>query len=199
MFDKDNHTQIQNLTQLNAKLAGLVPALVPPPPYNLGTFATLGANTAMLDAAIGASNFNLYDSLTSADLVLALQTPLAALVNTHPAVFQYDTHGDKHFPGGPQGTKFNAGGVVQATKASINPLLTGLINPHRGRIRRDANGHNQTYYLTDSAKPWTVNGPNLCIQVDYVYQPESFGYHGYPDAVPVFTLSRTKGGAAIPL
>ena len=101
MFDKDNHTQIQNFIQLNAKLAELVPALVP---HNLATFATLGANTAMLDAAIGASNFNLYNSLTSADLVLALQTPLAALVNTHPAVFQYDTHGDKHFPGGPQGT-----------------------------------------------------------------------------------------------
>ena len=200
MFDKDNHTAIRNLAGLNTALAGLVPALVPPPPYTLATFATLGANAAILDAAIAASTFNLYDYLTLADLLLALQNPLAALVNTHPAVFEYDTHGDKHFPPSGNGTQFNAAGGVQATKPSINPLLTGLINPHRGRIRRDANGRNQTYHLTDFPKAWTANGPNLCIQVDYVYAPrEYFGYHGYPDAMAVFTLSRTKGGAAIPM
>ena len=200
MFDRDNQTQNNNLVQLNAALAGVVPALLPAPPYNLANFPTPGANTAMLDAVIEASNFNLYDYLTFADLQLLVQGLLADGVNTHPIEFHYATHGDRHFPAGRAGsTKFNHTQLVRATTQIINPLLIELINPHRGRIRRDAAGNDRSYYLTDREKPWTkTNGPNLCIQADYFFQPERIVFHGYPDSVQVFCLSRHKGGASIP-
>lgn len=191
MFDKDNSTRLNTLTQLNVALNNLVP---PIPALTLVGMAAPGATTAMLDSVIAADGTNLYDSIVSADLP-DLATPLRELVNTHPIAFQYDVHGDKHFPGGPAGTKFVMG---NATKATVNTYLQNKINPLRGRIRRDANGVARTYYLTEG--PGQYTGQNkLTVQVDYTPAPERITFHGYPDGgVTVYSLSRTKGGAAIP-
>lgn len=191
MFDKDNSTRLNTLAALNAALANLNPAL---PALTLVGMAAPGATTAMLDSLVAADNTNLYDSMTAADLP-DLATPLRALVNTHPITFQYDPHGDKHFPNGPKGTKFVMG---NATKGTVNTYLQNKIDPLRGRIRRDANGVTRTYYLTEGPGQYT-GAMKLTVQVDYTASPEKITFHGYPDAgVTVYSLSRTKGGAAIP-
>jgi hypothetical protein len=192
MFDKDNSTRLNTLTALNAALGNLNPAI---PGLTLVGMAAPGATAAMLDSLIAADNTNLYDSMTAADLP-DLATPLRALVNTHPIAFQYDTHGDKHFPGGPAGTKFVMG--TTGTKAIVNTYLQNKINPLRGRIRRDANGVARTYYLTEGPGQYTGSA-KLTVQVDYTASPEKITFHGYPDAgVTVYSLSRSKGGPAIP-
>lgn len=189
MFDKDHSTPLTTLAALNAALNALNP---PVPALMLVGMGAPGATVAMLDSLIAADNTNLFDSMTAADLP-DLATPLRQLVSTYPIAFQYDTHGDKHFPGGPPGTKF-----VQGSKAAVNPYLQNKINLLRGRIRRDANGVTRTYYLTEGPGQYTGT-MKLTVQVDYTPSPEKITFHGYPDnSVTVYSLSRTKGGAAIP-
>lgn len=191
MFDKDNSTRLNTLAALNAALGNLNP---PIQALTLVGMVAPGATTAMLDSLIAADNTNLYDSMTAADLP-DLATRLRALVNTYPIAFQYDTHGDKHFPGGPPGTKFVMG---IANKATVNTYLQNKIDPLRGRIRRDANGIARTYYLTEGPGQYT-GSKKLTVQVDYTPSPERITFHGYPDdSVTVYSLSRTKGGPAIP-
>jgi hypothetical protein len=152
---------------------------------------TIGTTIAILNAVIAANAMTLYNGIKRADVINAIKPPLAVAINNTPLAYTYDTHGDKHFPGGPQGTKFTG------TAAVINPQLVNLIRPQVGRIRRDANGSNQTYYLTTGPTPYT-GGQQLAIQVDYqVGPPETITYHGYPRAVAVIGLSRTLGGAPI--
>lgn len=191
MFDKDNSTRLNTLAALNAALGQLVP---PIQALTLVGMGAPGATTAMLDSLIEADNTNLYDSMT-ADELPDLKTPLRALVNTHPITFEYDPHGDKHFPGGSPGTKFVMG---KANKATVNTYLQNKINPLRGRIRRDANGILRTYYLTEGPGQYT-NGKKLTVQLEYTPSPEKITFHGYPDdSVTVYSLSRSKGGTAIP-
>ncbi len=191
MFDKDNSTQLNTLAALNGALALLNP---PIPALTLVGMGAPGATTAMLDSVIAVDNTNLYDTMTAADLP-DLATPLRALVNTHPIEFQYDAHGDKHFTKGMPGTKFQMG---TANKATVNTYLQNKINPLRGRIRRDANGVARTYYLTEGPGQYTGT-LKLSVQVDYTPSPEKITFHGYPDAgVTVYSLSRSKGGPAIP-
>lgn len=190
MFDKDASTKITTLVALNAALGQLNP---PAGPLLLVGLAAPGASSAMLDLVIAADNTNLYDGLALADLDLA--PALRNQVNHQPITFQYDTHGDKHFPGGAKGTKFVMG---TASKQTVNTFLQNKINALRGRIRRDANGANRTYYLTEAATTYT-GGKSLTVQIDYVAAPEKIVFHGYPDdGVVIYSLSRSKGGPAIP-
>jgi hypothetical protein len=152
-----------------------------------------GANLAMLDLEIHANGLTLYNGISRAEVLAALKPGLTARVNTHPITYSYDTHGDKHVPGGPAGTKFTASRLV------VNPTLETKIAAQLGRIRRHANGAKRTYYLTDVPTPHT-NGQDLCIQVDYEPWPaEKITYHGYPrGTVTVKGLAVTLGGAPIP-
>jgi len=162
---------------------------------DLSMLQTKGANLLMFDFVIANNATTLYNGIKRGEILTALRPALATRVNTHPLPLTYDVHGDKHFPGGPPGTKFTD------TKAVINPLLVAMITPHTGRIRRDANGKNQTYYLSMPQQPYTaLNGPELAIQVDYLAgPPDSITYHGYPRDVHAFVLSRTLGGLPIPV
>jgi len=190
MFTQDVPAKaIANLNDLNAALMRLNPSISG---ISVSMLETKGATLAMLNTAIAANNTNLYNGMKRAELLTALKAPLAPMVNTFATTFHYDNHGDKHFPGGPPGTKFAMG------KATVNPALETLIGAQLGRIRRDANGQNQSYYYTLGVQPYS-GGKNVCIQVDYTAgPPDSITYHGYPDAsVVVLVLSRSKGGPAI--
>lgn len=189
MIDKDNRTRLNTLNDLNTALFKLKPEVTG---IDMSMFAAPGATLAMLNKAISADNTVLHDGMKRADVLTALKPDLLKLVNTHPAsAYTYDTHGDKHFPGGPDGTKFTAG------KGTVNPKLVNLIKAQIGRIRRDAKGRKQTYYYTLDGIP-ECGGKDLTIQVDYDGLKDSITYHGYPDdSVRVHALSRTKGGSAI--
>lgn len=181
-------SEIDNLTDLNKALFKLTPEITG---VSLSMFETPGANPAMLDQAIADSNLNLYDGIKRKDILDDIKPLLADLVDAHPVTFAYDTHGNKHFPGGPPGTKFTAGQGV------VNPQLEAMIGPLRGRIRRDARGKDQNYYLTSEGIE-ECDGKDLTIQVDYTYATDTITYHGYPDDnVAAYSLSRTKGGADI--
>jgi hypothetical protein len=145
----------------------------------------------MLDHVITNAGTTLYDGMKRSELLTALKPALALRVGAHPITYTYDTHGDKHFPGGPAGTKFTG------TKVAVNPLLVAMIAAQLGRIRRDANGAAQTYYLSAAPQAYT-GGQALAIQVDYTPgPPDSITYHGYPRAVTSYVLSRSLGGAPI--
>jgi hypothetical protein len=192
MFSQDiPQRPITDLNQLNAALMRLNPSISG---ISVSMFQTRGVTLPILNAVIAASPLTLYHGMKRAEVLDALKAPLANAVNTHAITFTYDTHGDKHFPGGPPGTKFTG------SKLTVNPQLVALIQPEVGRIRRDANGRNQTYYLTVTPKPYS-NGMSVCIQVDYSVglTTEGITYHGYPDSsVHVHVLSRTKGGTPVP-
>lgn len=190
MIDKDNISPINNLTELNNALFKLNPQITG---VSLSMFQTPGATLSMLNQAISQNYLVLYNGIKRSDIVNALKAPLATLVNTHPVTaYNYDTHGDKHFPGGTPGTKFSAGSNV------VNPQLIALIQPNVGRIRRDAKGKNQSYYLTTTGIP-QCGGKDLTIQVDFDFESDTITYHGYPDDNVInYSLSRTKNGAAIP-
>jgi hypothetical protein len=181
---------IDNLTKLNPALLLLSPSISG---IDLSMLEVKGASLAMLDAEIQASPCALYNGMKRTEVLTALRPGLAARVDTFPIAYAYDTHGDKHFPGGPAGTKFTAG------QGQVNPTLEAKITPLLGRIRRHANGAVQTYYLTDWPTLHT-GGQDLCIQIDYVPdRPETITYHGYPrGTIPVKCLSTKLGGPAIP-
>ena len=181
---------LTNLTALNNALMRLKPGISG---IDLTMLETKGANRLMLDLVITACHTGLYNSMKRGEVLAALKPLLAARVNTHPITYTYDVHGDKHFDGGPQGTKF------EGTKAHVNPLLTALIAPHVGRIRRHANGKVQTYYLTEPVQTYT-RGQQLAIQVDYTPgPPDNIGFHGYPRDVNAYVLSTTLAGPPIPM
>lgn len=188
MIDKDFHTQINNDAQLQVALGNLVP---PVRGMIAAQYEARGATPAMLNAAIAASNLNLYDGMSRGELLRELRPRVDHEVANTAATYHYDPHGDKHFPGGPPGTKFTAGAAV------VNPILRQIIAAQIARIRRDAHGHNQTYYYTLAGIPQCA-GRDLTIQVDYNYAHDSITYHGYPDdGVLNHSLSRNKNGAPI--
>ncbi len=182
--------QITNLHGLNTALMRLKPSITG---IDLSMFQLKGVSAAMLDAEIAANQFSLYDSLKRGDLLAALKPGLTARVATHPIAYAYDPHGDKHFEGGPAGTKFSA------AKGVVNPFLQQKVAAHLGRIRRHANGKTKTYYLSEAPNQYT-KGMQLAVQVDYEASPvEKITYHGYPRDVVAYVLSETLGGAPIPV
>ena len=180
---------INNLHELNLAMAKLNP---PNTGISVSQLEVKGASLPMLDLEIRANPTTLYNGMKRADVLQALKPGLAARVQTHPITYAYDTHGDKHFEGGPQGTKF------QGAKTVVNPFLVQKIAHELGRIRRHANGQKQTYYLSDAPNQYT-NGQAMAIQVDYEVSPaEKITYHGYPRDVTAYVLSTSLGGAPIP-
>ncbi len=189
MRGKDG-THLPNLHQLNEALRKLSPEITG---ISLDMLETSGANLNLLNIAIDRSPAQLYDSMKRREVLDLLKLPLANLVNTHAATYIYDTHGDKHFPGGPAGTKFTAG------RATVNPLLENLIIPEIGRIRRNAKGRDQSYYLTTGGNAHSGRS-DITIQVDFTFSSDTVTYHGYPDSgVTRYVLSRTKNGEPIGL
>ena len=191
MFDQDQRTQLRTLAELNGAINRLA---TPIPALTLVGMAVPGATNDMLNEVIAADKTALYDTM-GVDELPDLATPLGRLVDSYPIAVEYDPHGDKHFPGGRGGSRFAMG---TDDKSTVNTYLQNKIDPLRGRIRRDANGHTRTYYLTEAPDKYT--GQNkLTVQVDYIFSPEKICFHGYPDSsVTVYSLSRTKGGSAIP-
>jgi hypothetical protein len=185
---------ISDLTQLNQALMRLEPAISG---IDSGMLGVRGATLAMINDEIANNVLTLYDGIKRADVLKAIGPGVTERVDTHPiTTCTDDVHGDKHFPGGLAGTKFTVGAGANAKK-DVNEFLKRMILPLRGRIRRDANGTTQPYYLTERPNDYT-NGQNLVIQVDYVASRDAITFHGYPDAnVRVYSLSRTKGGQHI--
>jgi hypothetical protein len=189
MFTQDQPARrINTLNELNTALLRLNPSISG---IALSMLEVKGASMPMLDAEIARNTLTLYDGIKRTEALAALKPGVVDLVETYGITFAYDPHGDKHFPGGPDGTKF------RGTKAEVNPFIVDMIRPLVGRIRRHANGQNKTYYLTSGPNKYT-NGQAMAVQVDYVYSPEKIGYHGYPRDVTAYTLSETLGGPAIP-
>lgn len=188
MWDK-YHQPITTQVNLNAALSQLVPpvrGMIP------AQYRARGATLQMLDNAIAASNHTLYDTMSRGELLRNLRPLIDNEVTTTVANYVYDNHGDKHFPGGPPGTKFNG------NKNHVNSQLETLIAVQIGRIRRDAKGHDQTYYYT-LAGITECGNKALTIQISYTYNDDTITYHGYPDdSVIAYSLSRTKNGVAIP-
>jgi hypothetical protein len=185
-------TRLNTLTTLNAALANLNPAVAAITLANLGV---PGVTTAMVNAAIAADNNQIYDSITQADVILWYTAALTTAVNTTVPPYTLDAHAiPKHYQGGT--AKWH--NKFTANMATVNPILTTAITAEIGRIRRDANGNNQTYYLIMGHIAQS-QGFNVTIQADYNFAADSVGYHGYPDNnAPVLKLARTKAGAAIP-
>jgi hypothetical protein len=176
------------LANLNTKLAALTPAVT------ALTLADFGNPTAeVLDTVITANESRLYDSISRETVIAFFTDELAAATPAPVAItYAYDTHGDKHFPGGKKGTKFTDG------KSVINPLLEAIIAQNLARITTNAAGANQTYYYTSAGITQCPTGHALVIQIDYEHAANKITYHGYPDrSVTAYTLSRTKGGTAI--
>ncbi|UAJ08652.1 hypothetical protein [Polymorphobacter megasporae] len=189
--NKQPATVLNTLHDLNSALLKLTPSITG---IDTSMLQVPGITIAMLNAEIAANTAALWDGMQRPEVINALKPGLINRVNTTPITMTYDVHGDKHFPGGQPGTKFP---VAAHQKAQVNTAIRALIDPVKGRIRRDAKGKNQTYYLTE--RPTTYTGAmSLVVQVDYIASPESIGYHGYPSAnVPIYTISRTLGGVAI--
>ncbi len=190
MIGKDQKTKIETLNDLNTALLKLSPSITG---IDSSMFQMPATTLAMMNAVIKADTTVLRDGITRAEILNKLKPALLIQINTRPAsAYTYDTHGDKHFPGGSDGSKFTK------DKSTVNPKLVAFITPVLGRIRRDAKGKNQSYYLTNAGIP-ECGGKHLTIQVDFNYANDSIMYHGYPDAsVTVYSLSRAKGGTAIP-
>jgi hypothetical protein len=188
-FGNDHSTQLNSLASLNAALALLNPVVAA---VTLAGVGVAGATAAMLDQVIAANKETLYDQIGQADVIAFYYGALATAVDTQPPTYSYDTHGNKHFPGGPSGTKFSA------SKETVNPQLESLILAQIGRIRRDAAGAKTNYYYT-LAGITQCRGKDLVIQINYNPATDTIDYHGYPDDnVQVRSLSRDKGGQAIP-
>ena len=193
MFDTQRHAghALQDQNSLNRALFGLEPEITG---VSVDMFETPGASRRLLDQAIRQNTTQLYDGMKRVEILEALRPELRQLVNNVLATFTYDTHGDKHFPGGPPGTKFRQGSVA----AVVNPVLEGIITPLVGRIRRDARGANANYYLTQSGIPQCPAGyGHLTIQITFNPASDEINYHGYPDTNVAHSLSRSKGGPAI--
>jgi hypothetical protein len=187
MFDTNNK-QLLNLHDLNEALKNLKPSIAG---IDLSMLGVPGINRNMMNIAVKTCQEHLYHGIKRQDVISLLKKLCNNLVETTQAEYIYDTHGDRHFPGGPPGTKFLSGKTV------VNPKLEEIINPHIGQIRRDANGKEQSYYLTKSGIPECGNS-NLTIQVDFNAATDTITYHGYPDNnVTKYVLSRTKTGPSI--
>jgi hypothetical protein len=191
-FEKDelygNHKELTTLHELNTAINQLTP---PISGIDLSMFQVPGINRKIVDTAIQLCKNSLYDGMKRKEILEFLKTALEEQVSTSPINYAYDTHGDKHFPGGPPGTKFTA------NKNVVNPKLVNLITSYKGHIRRDANGKDQTYYFTGQAIPESL-GKNITIQVSFCYDSDTLTYHGYPDdGVTRHGLSRVKNGPEI--
>jgi len=192
MFDKDQRTVLNTLTELNDAMRKLEPEITG---ISSDMLETPGTSLRFLNQAIAQDQSSLYDTISRADILTTLRPTLAQIIDTEAPTFVYDTHGDKHFPNGPAGTKFTAG------RDTVNPILEGIILPEIGRIRRNADGANATYYLTQAGIDQCPEGHDLTIQVDFIYNEygiDTISYHGYPDdSVTRYSLARDKGGTDI--
>lgn len=187
-FDKA-YKQVNDLATLNLRLAALTPGVAA---LTLGAMNVPGATATMFDAVIAADTNALYDSMSQQDAIDFYTDALTDLVDTQAPNFTYDSHGDKHFAGG-SGTKFTAG------KGTVNPILEGLLAAEIGRLRRHAAGTKTTYYYTGASIDQCPADHDLTIQLTYDPASDTIDYHGYPDdSVTVYSLSTSKGGAAIP-
>lgn len=188
-----DHKHLNTLAELNAGLAALTPSLGP---LTLDTMRAVapGATAAMLEAAIAADHNGLYDDIPWADVIAFYTHDLRNRVNSTRPKYEYDKHGDNHFPGGGSGTKFTA------TQKVVNPTIESLITPEIGRIRRDANGQKVTYYYMTRVSTYCNHGNEITIQLTYDPAKDEVEYHGYPDT-PVSgppKIARNKSGPNIP-
>jgi hypothetical protein len=192
MLDKDQSTRITTLSELNDAMRKLTPEITG---ISVDMLERKGANRYFLNMAIANSYSSLYDGITRADILEALRPELEAVIDTQPTTFSWDSHGAKHFPGGPDGTKFTS------SKEDVNPVVEPIIAAEIGRIRRNANGANANYYLTHGGIGYNPSDyPDTTIQVDFIFSEDDqdrVEYHAYPDNVNNYSLSRDKGGADI--
>jgi hypothetical protein len=193
MFDATGGA-INTLTELNNELRHLTPEVSG---VSIDQFEVPGVHWSLMNAAIAANNTHLFNGMRRRDVLSAanLRTDLRNRVNITAPTYSYDPHGNKHFPGGPPGTKFNG------TRLVVNPQIEGLITAEIGRIRRHARGRNTNYYFTiaDNIHGIAECLDDLTIQITYKAAADEIEYHGYPDNnVLAYSLATAKNGVNIP-
>src|SRR5262249_38910491 len=105
----------------------------------------------ILDHVISNDNTVLYQGMRYPEIIRPLALALPNAVNTVDIACHYQTHGDRHFPGA-QGPweQFSKPTQVDRNqlKDAVNRILEILIRAQKGRIRRNANGQQGSYYYT---------------------------------------------------
>lgn len=173
-----DQAKISNLVELNAALAQLKP---PVPALTLPLMNVPHATAVMLDEVIEADKNYLYDELTQPEVIDYYTVPLQTKVNAHltrPLNFLYQDHGNKHFFGGPKGTKFIG------AKGTINAAFETLIQNHSREIRTAATNKFDLILPTDGTCPAKDDNrrPVRCIKIQLAYDADAdrVEYHGYP-------------------
>jgi hypothetical protein len=193
VFDQDNSTVLTNLGELNDALRKLNPEITG---ISSDMLETPGNSVRFLNLAITQNQTSIWNGMTRGELLDLLRPTLVNVINTEVPNFTYDPHGEKHFLGGPPGTKFTA------PKGTVNPILEQILLANIGRIRRHANGVKTTYYLTQAGIAQCPPGHSLTIQLTFDYSDygtDTIDYHGYPDdSVTTYSLATSKGGTDIP-
>ena len=185
-----NYERIESLVQLNKALLNLSPSISG---ISVDMLNCKGANVKFLDAAILIANLDLYNGIRRGDIIKKLSPLVEEIICNTSFNFEYDSHGDKHFPGGPRGTKFTA------NKDTVNPKIEEIINKYKGQIRKYANGEEVTlYYTGDRIDECPKDIRGLTIQLTFSPSSNTVQYHAYPDdSIRCNSLSTTKGGSNI--
>lgn len=184
-----NKKEIKTLIELNQELLHLNPSISGISSDMIFGFG-ININVNLLNAIISRSKIELYDGIKRSDILNSLKDVASTVLNDTPINCIYDTHGDKHFPGGPSvGTKFTA------KKEIVNPQIENYIQQIKGRIRLFSK--DRALYLTLPGIFCPRGYSDLTVQIVYNFKNDTIIYHGYPDNVDRYSLSLTKGDVDI--
>ena len=184
-----NHRQISNLNELNNALLHLTPSISG---VSSDMFHKYFGIADFLNAAIKESNIVVINGIKRTDLFKNIDSILMRYAeNNNFRQIEYDTHGDKHFVGGPNtGTKF------KETKENVNKILTDVIDKNKEKIRSIPERSEQSVelyvQLTDSFHVCPKGYDMITIQVSYDKVKDTIVFHGYPDNIGKTGVCRHK-------
>jgi hypothetical protein len=206
MNDADGQNTITTLALLNAALGRLANPLAPIAAANLNPN---NAAAADIDLAITNSLMWVMDGPSRDEFIAEInallpqaqqqnQAARAAAQAAAPAHWDFENHGEIHFPGGRAKTNSR----FTADRADVDPLIRNAILQHMATIRRHTpQGGRNNFYLVDRnlAAQHRPNYSNATVvQITFVASTNTISYHGYPDQVnPPFGLKQSKFGPAL--
>lgn len=184
-----NNRQVCNLNELNNVLQHLTPSISG---VSSDMFHKYSDIADFLNAAIMESHYVVIDGIKRTDLFKEIDPILMRYAeNNNFRKIEYDTHGDKHFVGGPNtGTKF------KGAKESVNKILTDVIDKNKEKIRSIPERSEQSVelyvQLIDSFQVCPDGYDMITIQVSYDKANDSIVFHGYPDNIGKTGVCRHK-------